>query len=69
MSHLSFRTSRPDSWTLPRQAMHASERFYRHGAIQPMDYGRPGFAVTLLAYGLNRLRRFRGAASLARGDN
>lgn len=45
-----FRSSRPDAWTMPRQPMHASERLYRHGRVQPMSYrvDRPGFIARLM---------------------
>lgn len=32
-----FSSSRPDVWTLPRQALSASERFMRFGAIHSID--------------------------------
>lgn len=37
---LSYRSSRPDTWTMPRQPLSASERYMRHGPIQPMEEAR-----------------------------
>ncbi|WP_170324285.1 hypothetical protein [Altericroceibacterium indicum] len=37
MSSLSFRSSRPDGWTVPRPHRDASQRFMTHGAIRPME--------------------------------
>ncbi|WP_202385473.1 hypothetical protein [Altericroceibacterium endophyticum] len=45
MSSLSFRTSRPDSWTNPRPHRDASQRLMQYGKIQPMD--EPGFLARL----------------------
>lgn len=72
MTGLRFKTLYSNNW----QPRHASQwqRERASGPLLPMlpeprrgwwttDYGRPG---GLLAYGLNRLRRFRGAASLTR---
>jgi hypothetical protein len=36
MSSLTFRSSRPDSWTSPRPYSDASLRRHIHGPIQPM---------------------------------
>lgn len=36
MASLSFRSSRPDSWTQPRPHSDASMRRHIHGPIQPM---------------------------------
>jgi hypothetical protein len=41
MSSLSFRSSRPDSWTSPRPPLDAGLRRIAHGRIQPME--EPGF--------------------------
>jgi hypothetical protein len=62
-----FSSSKPCHWVQPRPHSDASLRFMKHGPILPMDYGRPGFAVRLLAFGLSPLRGLRRAASLARG--
>lgn len=32
-----YRSSRPDSWNVPRQNLHPSERRVVHGPILPMD--------------------------------
>lgn len=40
MSHLSFRTSKPCTWNVPRQPMSAAERYHRHGPIVPMEEPR-----------------------------
>lgn len=45
MSSLSFRSSRPDGWTLPRPYRDASLRYLTHGPIQPME--QPGFLARL----------------------
>lgn len=37
MSSISFRSSRPDGWTVPRPYRDASLRFRAHGPIQPMN--------------------------------
>ena len=49
MSNLSYRSSRPDSWVQPRPYQDATQRFMKHGPIQPME--QPGFFSRLL--GLN----------------
>ena len=41
MSSLSFRSSRPDTWTSPRPPLDAGLRRMAHGRIQPME--QPGF--------------------------
>lgn len=46
-----FRSSRPDAWTMPRQPMHASERWYRHGKVLPMEDDRPGLIARLMGRG------------------
>lgn len=38
---LSYRSSRPCNWNVPRQSMHASERYMRHGKVLPMEYAKP----------------------------
>lgn len=37
MSSLTFRTSRPDGWTMPRPYSDPSLRRLMHGKIQPME--------------------------------
>ena len=37
MSNLTYRTSRPDSWTLPRPHSDASSRYRSHGPVLPMQ--------------------------------
>jgi hypothetical protein len=37
MSSQTFRSSRPDRWTMPRPYSDASLRHRTHGAIQPME--------------------------------
>lgn len=37
MSALSFRSSRPNTWVLPRPHTDAHQRFLTYGPIQPMD--------------------------------
>jgi hypothetical protein len=46
MSSLSFRSSRPDTWTSPRQPLDAGLRRMAHGKIRPME--QPGFLSRLL---------------------
>lgn len=41
-----FTTSRADPWVEPRQPLHASERHYRHGPVQPLK--KPGLLSRLL---------------------
>lgn len=45
MSSLTFRSSRPDSWTLPRPHSDASLRYHKHGPIEPMH--KPGLIARL----------------------
>ncbi|MCB2050738.1 MAG: hypothetical protein KDE63_04835 [Novosphingobium sp.] len=45
MSSPTYRSSRPDSWTMPRPYSDASLRFRKHGPIEPMD--KPGFLARL----------------------
>ena len=45
MSSLSFRSSRPDTWTQPRPYRDPSLRYMQHGPIQPME--EPGFLTRL----------------------
>lgn len=49
----------------PRQCF--SGGYVGHGVVLPMEDGRSGFAVGLLAFGLSLLRSLRKAASLTRG--
>lgn len=42
MSNLSYRSSQPDAWSLPRPHRDASQRYMTYGPIQPME-GRLGF--------------------------
>jgi hypothetical protein len=46
---MSYRGSRPDSWTMPRPHTDASLRYHKHGPIQPMDEER-GFLRRLLGF-------------------
>ena len=46
MSSISFRSSRPDGWTVPRPHRDASLRYRAHGPIQPMS--QPGLLARLL---------------------
>ncbi|WP_170304752.1 hypothetical protein [Croceicoccus estronivorus] len=36
MSSLIFRSSRPDTWTMPRPYSDPSLRYRKHGPVQPM---------------------------------
>ncbi|MBS1239416.1 MAG: hypothetical protein H6R45_122 [Proteobacteria bacterium] len=45
MSSLSYRSSRPDRWTMPRPPQDACLRRIAHGPIQPME--QPGFIARL----------------------
>lgn len=45
MSSMSFRSSKPDGWTMPRPHSDASQRFMKYGKIQPME--DPGFLARL----------------------
>ena len=47
MSSPIYRSSRPDSWTMPRPYTDASRRRMVHGPIQPME--QPGLLARLLA--------------------
>jgi hypothetical protein len=46
MSSLTFRSSRPDNWTLPRPHSDPSLRYHKHGPIQPLQ--QPTFWERLL---------------------
>ena len=46
MSRLSFHSSRPDNWNVPRPYQDPSLRLMRHGPIQPME--EPGFLARFL---------------------
>lgn len=46
MSRLSYRSSRPDSWSHPRPYRDASLRLKAHGPIKPME--EPGLFSRLL---------------------
>ena len=46
MASMSYRSSRPDSWVMPRPHRDASLRYQMHGPIQPME--EPGFLARLL---------------------
>ena len=45
MASLSYRTSRPDPWAVPRPYSDPSLRYRIHGPIQPME--EPGFFARL----------------------
>jgi hypothetical protein len=45
MSSLSYRSSQPDPWVMPRPHRDASLRYMIHGPIQPME--QPGFLARL----------------------
>ncbi|WP_347304062.1 hypothetical protein V5740_05465 [Croceibacterium sp. TMG7-5b_MA50] len=47
MSSLSFRSSQPDRWTMPRPHQDASTRYRIYGPILPMEE-RPGFLARFL---------------------
>jgi hypothetical protein len=49
MTHLSFHSSKPDNWVLPRPHSNASLRYRKHGPIQPMK--QPGFFARLFGRG------------------
>ncbi|BBC71873.1 conserved hypothetical protein [Altererythrobacter sp. B11] len=49
MSSLSFRSSRPDSWTMPRPYRDASLRYATYGPIRPME--QPGLLARLFGRG------------------
>lgn len=48
MSNLSFRTSRPDAWILPRPHRDPGMRLMTYGPLVPMDDDQPGFWRRLL---------------------
>ncbi len=43
MMSLNYRSSRPDTWSVPRPYSDASLRRMKYGPIQPMDDGRGFF--------------------------
>jgi hypothetical protein len=43
MSSLTFRSSRPDSWTAPRPYTDPNMRLMKYGKIRPMDEERGFF--------------------------
>ncbi|MEO6040491.1 MAG: hypothetical protein ABIP41_01190 [Croceibacterium sp.] len=45
MSSLSYKSSRPDGWIMPRPHQDASLRYMTHGKILPME--EPGFLARL----------------------
>ncbi len=45
MASLTYRSSRPDGWTMPRPHRDPSLRRHIHGPIQPME--EPGFFARL----------------------
>ena len=45
MSSLSYRSSQPDRWVMPRPYRDASLRYMMHGPILPME--EPGFFARL----------------------
>ncbi len=45
MASYTFRSSRPDVWTMPRPHRDASQRYHAHGPILPME--EPGFLARL----------------------
>lgn len=45
MVSLSYRSSRPDRWAVPRPYRDASLRYMTHGPIRPME--EPGFFARL----------------------
>lgn len=47
MSSLSYRSSRPDNWTHPRQPLDASLRRHAHGRVLPMEEPGPGITATI----------------------
>jgi len=48
MSNLSFRTSRPDTWILPRPHRDPSMRLMTYGPLVPMEGDQPSFWQRLL---------------------
>jgi hypothetical protein len=49
MSSMNYRSSRPDSWTMPRPYQDASLRYIKHGPIRPME--EPGLLARLFGRG------------------
>lgn len=49
MASRTFRSSRPDMWTLPRPYSDASLRYRKHGPIQPLT--RPSLWERLVGLG------------------
>ena len=49
MSSLSYRSSQPDRWVMPRPYRDASLRYMIHGPIQPME--QPSFFDRLFGRG------------------
>ena len=49
MSSLSFRSSRPDGWTVPKTVHDSGLRRQVYGRIQPME--QPGFWARLFGRG------------------
>jgi hypothetical protein len=45
MPSLSYKSSQPDPWVMPRPYRDASLRYMMHGPIQPME--EPGFFARL----------------------
>jgi hypothetical protein len=48
MSSLTFRSSRPDSWTAPRPYSDPNLRMMKYGRIRPMDEDRGFFSRLFL---------------------
>lgn len=48
MASQSYRSSRPDGWTMPRPYRDASLRYMQHGPILPME--EPGFFARLFGW-------------------
>jgi hypothetical protein len=48
MASLSYKSSRPDGWTMPRPHRDPSVRYMMHGPIQPME--QPGFLARLFGF-------------------
>jgi hypothetical protein len=49
MASLSYRSSKPDGWVMPRPYNDPSMRYMKHGPIQPME--EPGFFARLFGRG------------------
>lgn len=47
MTSSTYRSSRPDPWTMPRAVQDPSARLLKHGKIQPM-YEKAGFFSRLM---------------------